>query len=190
VTASFRDPGGDRAVLARPVSPSWDHISGSANAPAVLVEYGDYECPYCAAAYPGVEAIRAEMGDRLAFVYRHFPLLNVHPHAEPAAEAAEAAGEQGQFWAMHDELFTHQRAGLDAEHLLRYAAEIGADTDRFVTELLGHVYAPRVAEHLRSGVESHVGGTPTFFVNGVQFSAGYDPVALLAALELAAARTD
>ncbi|HEY0485389.1 MAG TPA: DsbA family protein [Mycobacteriales bacterium] len=184
---AFGQPDGERAVLARPVSPSWDHIRGGPEAPAVLVEYGDYECPYCAAAYPGVEAIRAELGDRLAFVYRHFPLMHVHPHAEPAAEAAEAAGEQGAFWAMHDELFTHQRA-LDAEHLVLYAAEVGADTDRFANELLGHVYAPRVAEHLRSGVESHVGGTPTFFVNGVQFASGYDPAALLAALELAASR--
>jgi protein-disulfide isomerase len=175
------------AVLARPVTPGWDHIAGNPRAPVVLVEYGDYECPFCGAAYPNVEAVRAEMGTRMAFVYRHFPLVEVHPHAEPAAEAAEAAGTQGEFWAMHHQLYTHQRA-LEPENLLRYAAAIGLDTDQFVNDLLGHVHTPRVAEHLRSGVESGVQGTPTFFVNGVRFDDGYDADTLLAAVQLAAAQ--
>jgi protein-disulfide isomerase len=181
----YQDYEGVRAVLTRPVDPAWDHIQGSLDAPAVLVEYGDYECPYCGAAYPNVKAVQAELGDRLAFVYRHFPLVHVHAHAEPAAEAAEAAGAQGEFWAMHHQLFTHQRA-LGPPYLLQYAVAIGLDVDRFTTDLAGHTYAPRVAEHFRSGVESGVQGTPTFFINGVHFDGGYDAPTLLAALALAA----
>jgi protein-disulfide isomerase len=186
-TTPYEEYAGTRAVLARPVDPSWDHIQGSPNAPAVLVEYGDYECPFCGMAYPNVNAVQAEMGDRMAFVYRHFPLTQVHPHAEPAAEAAEAAGAQGNFWGMHDMLFTHQRA-LAPAHLLEYAAVLGLDLDRFARELAERVHAPRVSEHFRSGVESGVAGTPTFFVNGVHFEGGYDAPLLLAALELAASQ--
>jgi protein-disulfide isomerase len=181
----YQDYAGARAVLARPVDPTWDHIQGPLDAPVTLVEYGDYECPFCGAAYPNVKAVQAELGDQLAFVYRHFPLVQVHPHAEPAAESAEAAGAQGEFWAMHDQLFTHQRA-LDPPDLLTYAAAIGLDVERFATELAEHRYTPRVAEHFRSGIESGVQGTPTFFVNGVHFDGGYDAPTLLAALSLAA----
>jgi protein-disulfide isomerase len=187
-TTPYQDYAGARAVLSRPVDPAWDHIEGPLDAPAVLVEYGDYECPFCGKAYPNVKAVQAEMGDRMAFVYRHFPLVNVHPHAEPAAEAAEAAGAQGKFWPMHDQLFTHQRA-LAPPYLLEYAAAIGLDLDRFARELAERVHAPRVAEHFRSGVESGVAGTPTFFVNGVRFDGGYDAPVLLAAVKFAAART-
>jgi protein-disulfide isomerase len=173
------------AVLARPVTPGWDHIAGDPEAPVVLLEYGDYQCPFCGAAYPHVEAVRAAMGHRMAFVYRHFPLVQAHPFAEPAAEAAEAAAAQGEFWAMHHRLFTHQQA-LSPEDLMRYAAEIGLAVDRFARELASRVHAPRVAEHFRSGVESGVQGTPTFFVNGVRVEGGYDTPTLLAAVQLAA----
>jgi protein-disulfide isomerase len=181
----YQDYAGTRTSLSRPVDPAWDHIQGSPHAPAVLVEYGDYECPYCGMAFPNVKAVQAEMGDRMAFVYRHFPLTHVHPHAEPAAETAEAAGAQGDFWGMHDMLFTHQRA-LAPAHLLEYAAVLGLDVDRFARELAERAYAPRVAEHFRSGVESGVAGTPTFFVNGVHVDSGYDAPTLLAVVQAAA----
>jgi protein-disulfide isomerase len=184
-TSPFQDYQGARAVLARPVTPGWDHIDGPLDAPAVLVEYGDYECPFCGMAYPNVKAVQAEMGNRMAFVYRHFPLVEAHPHAEPAAESAEAAGAQGRFWAMHDQLFTHQRA-LSPPHLLEYAAAIGLDLDRFATELASRVYAPRVAEHFESGVTSGVAGTPPFFLTGVHLEGGYDAPSLLAAVQMAA----
>src|SRR5919199_5615233 len=103
-----------------------DHIQGPSTAPVTLVEYGDYECPYCGAAHPIVKEVQRRLGDRLRFVFRHFPLTNVHPHAQHAAEAAEAAGAQGKFWAMHDTLFEHQRA-LDDAHLEEHAAALGLD---------------------------------------------------------------
>ena len=167
-----------RPQLVLPVSPERDHIRGPVDAPVVLLEYGDYECPYCGAAHPVVQELRRLMGNQMSVVYRHFPLTNVHPHAEPAAEAAEAAGAQGHFWAMHDMLFEHQDA-LDAEDLLAYAEAIGLDVPRFVRELADGTHRPRVREDFLSGVRSGVNGTPTFYVNGVRHEGPADLQSLL-----------
>jgi protein-disulfide isomerase len=161
-----------------------DHIQGSADAPVTLVEYGDFECPYCAAAYLIVKKVQEALGEDLRFVFRHFPLTQIHPHAEGAAEASEAAGAQGQFWEMHDALYENQRA-LDPMHLQGYAEELGLDTQRFVRELENRTYQPRVREDFMSGVRSGVNGTPAFFINGIRYDGPWDLVPLLAALESA-----
>jgi protein-disulfide isomerase len=157
-----------------------DHIRGPADAPITLVEYGDFECPFCGMAYPVVRELRRRLGDRLRVVFRYFPLRNEHPHAQHAAEAAEAAAAQGKFWEMHDLLFEHQQA-LDDADLIRYAAELGLDTDRFRRELTEHRYRDRVQEDLLSGLHSGVRGTPTFFVNGVRHEGRWELEDLLAA---------
>jgi protein-disulfide isomerase len=167
-------------LLTVPVSER-DHIQGAFNAPMTLVEYGDYECPYCGAAYPFVKEVQRTMGDRLAFVFRHFPLVSAHPHALIAAEAAEAAGAQGQFWPMHDRLYEHQHA-LDPQSLVKHAASLGLDLERFVEDLETHRHLPRIREDLASGARSGVNGTPTFFVNGVRHEGAYDATNLISAL--------
>jgi protein-disulfide isomerase len=159
-----------------------DHRRGPETAPVTLVEYGDYECPYCGKAYPIIKEIERRLGDRLRFVFRNFPLTQSHPHAEHAAEAAEAAAGQEKFWQMHDSLFEHQQA-LDDAHLLQYAVALQLDTDRFVREMTEHVHANRVREDFLSGVRSGVNGTPTFFINGVRHDASYELETLLAAIE-------
>jgi protein-disulfide isomerase len=173
------------AVLTLAVSADRDHIQGPADAAVTLVEYGDYECPYCGAAYPIVKEVQARMGGRLRFVFRNFPIVTSHPHAEQAAEAAEGAGVQGQFWPMHDFLYERQRRLRD-EDLHSYAEELGLDVERFDAELAGHVHAPRVREDFMSGVRSGVNGTPTFYIDGVRHDGSYDLETLLAALEQAA----
>jgi protein-disulfide isomerase len=169
-----------RTRLTLPVSER-DHTRGPSDAPATLLEYGDYECPHCGAVYPVVEALREKLGDLMRFAYRHFPLSQMHPHAELAAEAAEAAGAQGKFWDMHDALFTHQDA-LDGAHLLLYAAAIGLDTGAFRRDLEMQTYAPRVREDFISGVRSGVNGTPTFFINGIRYDGSRDFVTMYAVL--------
>jgi protein-disulfide isomerase len=172
--------------LTLPVSDR-DHVQGPATAPVTLVEYGDYECPYCGAAYPIVKQLQEDLGDRLRFVFRNFPLTTVHPHAEHAAEAAEAAGAQGKFWEMHDYLYEHQSALMDGD-LLAYAAEIGLGAEQFVRDMEGQVHRDRVRADFMSGVRSGVNGTPTFFINGTRFDGAWDdPDELLAALQDAAA---
>ena len=171
--------------LALPVGER-DHVQGPETAPVTLVEYGDFECPYCGEAHQVVKAIQRQLGDQVRFVFRHFPLSTVHPHAEHAAEAAEAASAQGRFWEMHDMLFEHQHA-LDDRSFLRYADALGLDTDRFAAELTAHIYAPRVREDFVSGVLSGVNGTPTFFINEVRHDGGYDLPSLLTALRAAGA---
>jgi protein-disulfide isomerase len=173
------------AELTLPVSEERDHIQGSGDAFVTLVEYGDYECPYCGAAYPIVKEVQAQMGDRLRFVFRNFPITTSHPHAEQAAEAAEAADAQGRFWEMHDHLYEHQRH-LEDDSLHGYAADLGLDVERFDGELAQHVHEARVREDFMSGVRSGVNGTPTFYINGVRHDDSYDPETLLAALERAA----
>jgi len=153
--------------LSLPVSPR-DHIRGPLDAPSTLLEYGDYECPACGAAHPLVHAIDQLLGGQMRFVFRNFPLANVHIHAEHAAEAAEAAGAQGSFWEMHDTLFENQIA-LEDEDLARYAAVLGLDLDRFINELVSGAYTSRVREDFRSGIRSGVNGTPTFFINDVRY---------------------
>jgi protein-disulfide isomerase len=174
------------SVLAVPVDEDRDHIQGPADARVTLVEYGDYECPYCGAAYPIVKELQARMGERLRFVFRNFPITTSHPHAEQAAEAAEGAAAQHRFWEMHDLLYENQRRLRDQD-LHAYADQLGLDVDRFDKELAEHVHAPRVREDFMSGVRSGVNGTPSFYVNGTRHDDSYDFETLLAALERAAA---
>lgn len=155
------------ATLSPPVDPARDYIRGDADAPITLVEYGDFQCPYCGEAYPVVNELLERFGDQLAFVFRHMPLPDLHPRAPFAAEAAEAAAAQGRFWEMHDRLFEHQHQLADAE-LRAHAEAVGvADAARFDAELRDRVYEARVAEDLESGGRSGVPSTPRFFVNGL-----------------------
>jgi protein-disulfide isomerase len=176
-------PGAESGRLAVPVGKR-DHVIGPAKAPATLVEYGDYECPYCGQAHPVVQALIEHLGRRLRFAYRHFPLATVHPHAELAAEAAEAAGAQDKVWEMHDLLFENQQA-LQPEDLAQYAADLDLDVERFIRELEEHAHAPRVREDFMGGVRSGVNGTPTFFINGVRHNGPFDFDSLLEAIESA-----
>lgn len=162
-----------------------DHVLGPADAPVTLVEYGDYECPYCRMAHPIVASILRQMGDTLRFAYHHFPLTRLHPHAEHAAEMAEAAGDRGKFWPMHDLLFQNQHA-LDDEDLISYAARLGIHPDWATFALASHTFAERVRDDFMSGVRSGVNGTPTFFINGVRYDEPWDEPTLLEALQAAA----
>jgi protein-disulfide isomerase len=170
----------DRPRLTVPVNEN-DHVLGPATATVTLVEYGDYECPFCGAAHVSVKELLRLAGDDIQFVFRHFPMSTIHPHALPAAEAAEAAGAQGKFWEMHDLLFMNQdRLGL--ADLLGYAQTLGLDLERFALEVDQHVHQPRIRQDFMSGIRSGVNGTPTFFVNGVRHNGGYDLPSLLAAV--------
>ena len=158
-----------------------DHIQGAIDAPIALVEYGDYECPFCGQAYPIVKAIQERLGDRLCFAFRNFPLAESHPHAEHAAEAAEAAGAQGKFWDMHDLLYENQEA-LDDENLAQYAEALGLDARRLISEVLSGAHMARVGQDFQSGARGGVNGTPSFFINGVRHDGAPSFDALLAAL--------
>jgi protein-disulfide isomerase len=165
-----------------------DHREGPAPAPVTLVEYGDYECPHCGAAYPIVKEVQRRMGDRLQFVFRNFPLTQIHPHAQTAAEAAEAAGAQGRFWTMHDWIFEHQKQFAN-DQFDQAAATLGLDIERFRREMQAGTYQPRVREDFLSGVRSGVNGTPTFFINGRRHTGSFALEPLLAAVELAGAQS-
>jgi Na+/H+ antiporter NhaA len=169
--------------LAVPVDPDRDHIRGPADAKVTLVEYGDFECPYCGQAEPVVRALLANFGD-LRYVWRHLPLTDVHANAALSAEAAEAADRQSAFWPMHDLLLQHQQE-LRPVHLVRYAADLGLDVDRFREDLRRRVGAARVAEDIDSAGSSGVAGTPTFFVNGRRQYGAYDIDTLSAAVKTA-----
>src|SRR5919108_1982600 len=149
--------------LDQPLS-SRDHVRGPRSAAVSLVEYGDFECPYCRAAVDIVNALRQALGDQLSFTFRHFPMRDVHPHAQHAAEVAEAAAAQGRFWDMHDRLFAGQ-AALDDDSLLRYARELSLQTERVSDELTHHTHAERVERDRRSAIASGATGTPTFFID-------------------------
>jgi protein-disulfide isomerase len=164
-----------------PVSERRDHIRGSPSAPVLLLEYGDYECPYCGQAHYVLQDLKDQLGDTVRLAFRNFPLVQIHPHAEKAAEAAEAAGAQGRFWKMHDTLFENQQA-LELEDLVGYAQQLGLDLGRFQIELLQGLYAPRVREDLLSGVRAGVTGTPTFFINGRRHQGAWDLQSLTAAI--------
>jgi protein-disulfide isomerase len=161
--------------------PERDHISGSADGSIRLLEYGDYECPFCGEAQPIVKEIQRRLGDDLLFAFRHFPLTNIHPRSEHAAEAAEAAATQGDFWGMHNTLFENQEA-LEDEDLATYAADLGLDETRLIREVASSIYAPRIREDFRSGVRGGVNGTPTFFINGERYDGTRDLKNLLNAL--------
>jgi protein-disulfide isomerase len=173
------------AALTLPVSEDRDHIQGPAEAAVTLVEYGDYECPYCGAAYPIIKEVQERMGEGLRFVFRNFPITTSHPHAELAAEAAEAAAAQDRFWEMHDLLYENQQR-LGEEDLHAYADQLGLEVEPFDQELAEHVHAERVHEDFMSGVRSGVNGTPTFYINGLRYDDSYELETLLAALERAA----
>ena len=172
--------------LAVPVDPSRDHLRGPDKALVTLVEYGDFECPYCGQAEPVVRELLHDFGD-VRYVWRHLPLTDVHPHAQLAAEAAEAAGRQDAFWEMRDLLFEHQGA-LTARDLIGYAGSLGLDTGKFAADLRKHVGTPHVSEDVESADLSNVSGTPTFFVNGKRHYGAYDIATLSKAVKLAMAR--
>jgi protein-disulfide isomerase len=170
-----------------PVDPARDHLRGPEKAPVTVVEYGDFECPYCGQAEPAVRELLRDFGD-VRYVWRHLPLRDVHPEAQLAAEAAEAAARQGAFWDMHDRLFDHQDA-LSARDLIGHAAALGLDTERFATDLRKHVGRAHVNEDVDSADLSGVSGTPTFFINGKRHYGAYDIDNLRKAVKTAAART-
>jgi protein-disulfide isomerase len=153
--------------------PQRDHMLGSADGSIKLLEYGDYECPFCSDAHAIVKEIKGRLGDNLLFAFRNFPLANIHPHAEHAAEAAEAAGAQGDFWGMHDRLFENQGA-LEDQNIAGYAAELGLDAPQLIQEVVSSAYSPRIREDFKSGVRAGVNGTPTFFINGERYDGAFD----------------
>jgi protein-disulfide isomerase len=169
-----------RLVLS--VSELRDHVRGRVDAPLTLVEYGDYQCPFCGAAHPVVEEVRRRMGGRLRFVFRHFPVTELHPHAQSAAEASEAASLRGRFWPMHDRLFAFQHA-LDDESLLVHARAAGLELGTFTLALASGTFAHKTREDFMSGLRSGVTATPTFFVNDARHDGSRDVDSLINALE-------
>ena len=171
--------------LAVPVDPERDHVRGPDRAPVTLVEYGDFECPYCGHAEPTIRELLTDYGD-LRYVWRHLPLTDVHPHAQLAAQAAEAADRQGKFWEMHDQLLDHQGA-LTTSDLVGYASSLGLNTGQFTADLRRHVGRAKIAADTDSADLSGVSGTPTFFINGQRHHGAYDLAALSAAVRAARA---
>jgi protein-disulfide isomerase len=171
----------------KPAVSERDHVAGPSNARITLVEYGDFECPHCGAAFPILKRIERQFSADLRFVFRHFPLSETHPHALQAAEAAEAAGAQGKFWPMHELLFENQNE-LGRVHLLRYAKHLGLDLEAFERDLEAHTFLAHIRDDLESGIHSGVNGTPTLFINGIRYDDRVAFPALVAALEGAAVR--
>jgi protein-disulfide isomerase len=178
--------GGDGSRLVLPVG-ARDHALGSAAAGVTLLEYGDFECEHSAEAFPVVKEVNRWLRGALRYVFRHYPVVERHPNALRAAEAAEAAGEQGRFWGMHDLLYERSPALGDA-HLKGYARVLGLDSERFGRELREHTHTGKVREDFTSGVRSGVGGTPAFFINGIRYAGASDLDGLLAAIEEAGYR--
>jgi protein-disulfide isomerase len=174
-------------ALHPPLDPALDHALGPVDAPVTLIEYGDFECPYCGAAHPALRELRRRMGDGLRFAFRHLPVVERHPHAQEAAEAAEAAGEQGRFWEMHDLLFENQRA-LAPDDLRGHARDLGLDLERFDAALADHRHRARVERDVESAARSGVGGTPAFFLDGERYEGFYDAESLEDAVRSAAGR--
>ena len=166
----------ESATLAAPVS-ARDHIEGRVDAPLTLVEYGDYQCPYCGAAYPVVERLQRSLGKKLRFVFRNFPLTQAHPYALVAAEAAEAAALQGKFWEMHDFIYEHQD-DLEPDVLPVWARRVGLDLEEFGTAIRRGKITQRIKEDRASGIRSGVNGTPCFFINNARYdgTADYEPL--------------
>jgi len=174
----------ERPRLAVPVNER-DHAQGPADAPVTLVEYGDYECPYCGNAYPVVKRLQAELGPKLRFVFRNFPMNTIHAHAGVAAQAAEAAAAQGKFWEMHDLLYEHQQ-DLGEADLLHYALTLGLEPYRFEADLSSEIFARKVSDDFGGGVRSGVNGTPTFFINGARYDGPREYEPMKAAIQDAA----
>jgi protein-disulfide isomerase len=177
----------DLVDLSDEIDPPRDHVRGADDAQVTLVEYGDYECPYCGQAEVVIRELLASFGDHLRYVWRHLPLNDVHTHTQTAAEAAEAAGAQGVFWPMHDKLLDHQEA-LTAPDLRRYAADLGLDAERFRDDVHRHRHADRIAVDVASADASGVAGTPSFFINGKRYESAYDLATLTAAVRAARTR--
>lgn len=173
-------------LLSRQISES-DHMLGNSSAPVTLLMYGAYECPFCVEGNEVVKKIRQHYKEKLRFVFRHFPQTNVHPHAEAAAEVAEAAGEQDKFWEMHETLFENYKR-LDGEHLISYAEALRLDMTQFYRAITSRVFAARVRDDLLSGIESGVRGTPTYFINGVRHFGSGRFEALVEAIETTISR--
>ncbi|MDQ4127086.1 MAG: DsbA family protein [Actinomycetota bacterium] len=176
-----RTQGSEGLDLTPPVGER-DRVRGPAETPVTLVEFGDYDCPYTVRAYSVVRGLRRRLGDRMRFVFRVFPLTQLHEHAQSAAEAAEAAAAQGKFWEMHDRLFEAHRRLADQD-LRSYAREVGLDGRRFDEELAQHAHAHKVREDLQSALRSGAPGTPAFFINGVRHQGAHNLKTLLAAIE-------
>ncbi len=168
--------------LTIPVNDS-DHIKGKENAPITLVEYGDFECPYCRQAYSIVEEIQKIKRNGLRVIFRNFPLSEVHPHALHAAYAAEASAKQGKFWEMHYLLFENQEA-LEDQKLIGYAKDLNLDSQQFKKDMRSEEVARKVKDDFMNGVRSGVNGTPTFFINGIRFDGSYEVGSLQKAIEL------
>jgi len=165
-----------------------DHVRGQIDAPITVLEYGDYECPLCAKAQPIVSEIQQRFGDKLCFAYRHFPVTRVHPHAERAAQAAEAVNAQGKFWEMHELLLENQRA-LDNKILSACAAALGLDEARLLGELMLEIYARRIHRDFNLGVQEGVNATPCFFINGRRYDGAIRLEPLLVAITQRKSRT-
>ncbi len=164
-----------------------DHIQGADGAPVTVVEYGDYQCPYCGKAQSIVKDVQGRVGDGMRYVFRHFPLTNAHAHAKQAAQAAEAAALQEAFWTMHDHLFEHQRE-LHDSHLMTYADELDLDVGKLRNDMESDAVQTRIQQDFYGGVRSGVNGTPTFFINDARHDDSWDADTLVAAIDKAAAR--
>jgi Na+/H+ antiporter NhaA len=178
----------DITDLAEDVDPERDHVRGGEDAPVTLIEYGDYECPYCGQAEVAIRELLSDFGDDLRYVWRHLPLNDVHPHAQMAAEAAEAAAAQGAFWPMHDLLLAHQDE-LRVPDLQRYAVQLGLDTDRFWDDIRRHEHLGRIEDDVGSADAGGVAGTPSFFINGRRYEGAYDVATLTSVVRAARARS-
>ncbi len=176
----------ESATLTPPVS-ARDHAAGLADAPLTLVEYGDYQCPYCGAAYPVVKRLQKTLGKKMQFVFRNFPLTQMHVYALIAAETAEAAALQGKFWEMHDLLF-EQQAFLDPDVIPLWAERIGLNLEQLGNDIRQGIPEKRIKEDRQSGIRSGVNGTPTFFINGIRYDGSPDFASMLGALESDLAR--
>jgi protein-disulfide isomerase len=160
-----------------------DHVSGSEAAPVTLVEYGNFECIHCGRAFPVIKQLQALLGDDLRFVFRHFPTEQTHPHSLRAAEAAEAAHEQGKFWEMHDQLFEHQTA-LEDRYLTHYAKRIGLNVEQFEGQMADHVFLRQIQDDFELSLfEEHITGTPTLYFNEVRYTGATDLESLLQAVQ-------
>jgi protein-disulfide isomerase len=171
----------DRAQMVEPLDETVDHVRGEPGA-ALILEYGDYECPYSRQAFRAIQRVERDLSSRVRFAFRHFPLTEIHPHALAASAAAEAAARQGRFWEMHELLFHRQKA-LDEDDLRTYASEIGLDLDRFDQDRADAEVLARIERDVASGEATGVvRGTPTLFVEGDLYQGGYDPAAFIEAL--------
>ena len=170
--------------LAKPVDEN-DHVLGPADTPVTLVEYGDFQCPHCRAAHFYLKNVLATMGNDMRFVFRHMPLTQIHPMAQPAAEAAEAADAQGKFWPMHDALYENQDL-LSPALLTRLGERLGLAMERFIDDVESHRFLPKVKENFMSAVRSGAAGTPSFFINGEPYEGSFDDESLIDALRFAA----